>query len=70
MPLYQYRCQICRNEFEKLVKMDARDKVRCPDCFGECQRMMSVVNWSFGWVLSDRSLNEKWGPRDEFVRNI
>jgi len=73
MPLYQYKCKQCGNQFERLIPIHLRDNSQwayCRKCGGDSKRLISTFNWSFGWVLSDRSLNEKWGPRDEFVRNI
>jgi len=35
MPLYEYRCQDCKQEFEKLMSIGSRDrKVNCPLCGG------------------------------------
>ncbi|WDC84691.1 zinc ribbon domain-containing protein [Caloramator sp. mosi_1] len=31
MPLYTYKCEICENEFEELVR-NADEKVECPKC--------------------------------------
>jgi putative FmdB family regulatory protein len=33
MPIYEYRCQACGEEFEKLVRSSAdADQVECPRC--------------------------------------
>ncbi|MBM3135862.1 MAG: zinc ribbon domain-containing protein [Chloroflexi bacterium] len=33
MPIYEYRCQACGEEFEKLVRSSAEaDQVECPRC--------------------------------------
>lgn len=34
MPIYEYRCESCNNEFETLV-MRADEAVRCPACGAE-----------------------------------
>lgn len=31
MPLFSYKCEICGNEFEELVR-NADEKVQCPKC--------------------------------------
>ena len=31
MPIYEYRCDECETEFEKLVRA-FREEVSCPDC--------------------------------------
>ncbi|HEV3007389.1 MAG TPA: zinc ribbon domain-containing protein [Pirellulales bacterium] len=33
MPLYEYQCEACGNDFELLVR--SGDKPACPDCGGE-----------------------------------
>lgn len=41
MPIYEYRCQKCKEEFEALV-FRSGDKVTCPHCKGtRLQRLMS-----------------------------
>ncbi|HNQ85736.1 MAG TPA: zinc ribbon domain-containing protein [Deltaproteobacteria bacterium] len=32
MPIYEYRCEKCGNEFEALVSMNARENPACPKC--------------------------------------
>jgi putative FmdB family regulatory protein len=33
MPIYEYRCQTCGRQFEKLRRMAVADKeLECPDC--------------------------------------
>lgn len=32
MPIYEYRCKNCSNDFEKLVPIDCKDKIKCPKC--------------------------------------
>lgn len=42
MPLYEYRCEPCNQEFEALVR-SADDVPRCPTCDGQTlTRMLSV----------------------------
>ena len=43
MPIYEYRCDPCLHQFEKLVLND-KVKVRCPDCGGKVYRIMSTCN--------------------------
>ena len=31
MPIFEYRCETCENQFEKLVRR-ADDRVECPSC--------------------------------------
>ena len=51
MPLYEYRCTICGNQFEALRQMG--DHVdRCPVCGGKVQMIFGVFRFKFrssGW---------------------
>ena len=44
MPLYEYSCNKCGKQFEKLVSMSNRDKPqKCPSCDSEdTQKLMST----------------------------
>ena len=35
MPLYEYRCEECGVQFEKLVGASSRDDVECTECGAE-----------------------------------
>lgn len=32
MPIFEYRCNACRTDFEKLVFSSDADPIECPDC--------------------------------------
>ncbi len=32
MPIYEYECTRCGQEFEALVSLNAKDQPRCPSC--------------------------------------
>lgn len=70
MPLYEYACDNCRIKFDARQPVEFNAEAICPVCGGKAERQYSTFNFSFGWVLSDRCLNEKWGPKDEFVGNV
>lgn len=43
MPIYEYKCQLCDTEFERLV-FGSEPEVECPHCNGkEVKRLMSAV---------------------------
>ncbi len=45
MPLYEYSCEKCGHQFEKLMQMKSRDKseVACPQCGSdEVRRLLST----------------------------
>ena len=70
MPLYEYACGSCGTKWDARKSLEERHKADCPSCGKASNRVMSAFSYTFGWVLSDRCLNEKWGPRDEFVKNV
>jgi putative FmdB family regulatory protein len=68
MPQYEYECK-CGGKFEAHKAIEERHNAQCPYCGELASKVMSVVNHTFGWTLSDRS-HERFGPRDEFVKAI
>ncbi len=55
MPLYDYRCRGCGNEFEVLVKSEDKDKEQsCPKCESrEVGKLISRTSFSLkggGWA--------------------
>jgi putative FmdB family regulatory protein len=69
LPLYEFYCESCQLKFEALKTVDERHEAQCPQCGKSVPKVMSIVNHTFGWTLSDRS-HERFGPRDEFVKNV
>ena len=51
MPIYEYHCNQCNQEFEKLV-YNTSEKITCPKCKGKkIQRIMSAFAFSSGGKL-------------------
>lgn len=50
MPLYEYRCSQCGEQFEKLVRMaDADGTIQCPSCGSvETRRKVSAFGFLGG----------------------
>ncbi|MCX6013408.1 MAG: zinc ribbon domain-containing protein [Chloroflexi bacterium] len=49
MPIYEYLCTKCKNEFEiKRLMSDIDKPVSCPDCGGVGERMVSVFGATNG----------------------
>jgi len=50
MPIYEYRCQACGEEFEKLVRSSAdADQVECPRCHQvHVKRLLSLFGLGGG----------------------
>lgn len=69
MPLYEYFCRVCQERFETLRGITDRGSAQCPQCGRPAEKVMSVVNYTFGFRLSDRS-HERFGPRDEYVKDV
>lgn len=43
MPLYEYECEDCGEQFETLVSRSSRDSVECPECgSGSTRRLQST----------------------------
>ncbi|OPL12459.1 MAG: hypothetical protein AVO39_04645 [delta proteobacterium MLS_D] len=55
MPIYEYRCNRCRGEFEHLGSMNDRDsEVECPLCGGRgAEKLMSRCQTKVEMSLSD-----------------
>jgi putative FmdB family regulatory protein len=48
MPIFEYQCGQCENEFEKLV-LNSSEKIACPKCKSKkVRRIMSVSAFSVG----------------------
>jgi putative FmdB family regulatory protein len=44
MPIYEFRCRTCEQEFESLIPSSKLDDATCPSCgAGEPRRLMSVI---------------------------
>ncbi|MGA8530128.1 MAG: zinc ribbon domain-containing protein [Acidobacteriaceae bacterium] len=56
MPLYEYRCQTCGHQFEKIQSFSAPDEKECPLCQGPVERLLSAPAVQFkgsGWYATD-----------------
>ena len=46
MPIYEYKCNKCENEFEKLVFAGDDKEVSCPECkSGDVSKKMSAASF-------------------------
>lgn len=52
MPIYEYQCEECKNNFEMLRHFLDNEEIKCPECkSGKVQRILSKFscgNSSFG----------------------
>ena len=69
MPLYEYHCNECSEEFEKMVRFsEAKDCQTCPVCQSDDTRKKISAISSFGSLLSETSVssNNDCTPRGGF----
>lgn len=55
MALYAFRCERCQLGFDRIMPMPGEETQECPDCGGRAVRIISVVNHSFGWRLTQQA---------------
>jgi putative FmdB family regulatory protein len=56
MPLYEYQCKKCHHRFEKIQKFSDKPMIKCPDCGGPVEQMISAPAVQFkgsGWYVTD-----------------
>ena len=44
MPLYEYRCEKCDEQFEELRSASDEDEVRCPSCDRPAKKLLSAFS--------------------------
>lgn len=59
MPMYDYHCESCGNEFEDFRKLDDKTPVMCPKCGKEARKMVSVVGFTIHNTLATRRRAEQ-----------
>ncbi len=63
MPIYEYRCQSCGHELEKLQKMSDQPLVDCPECEQPAlTKLVSAAGFRLkggGWYETDFKKNGK-----------
>lgn len=72
MPIYEYRCNACGRELEKIQRMSDEPLTDCPDCgSGELRRLVSAPGFRLkggGWYETDfkkdgkRNLHDSHAP--------
>jgi len=56
LPLYEYKCEKCGHQFEKIEGHNASETKKCPKCGAKAQRMLSAAAIQFkgsGWYVTD-----------------
>lgn len=60
MPIYEYRCQECHHEFERMQKFSDPPVAACPTCAGAVQKLISRSAFHLkgsGWYVTDYARN-------------
>ena len=60
MPIYEYRCQDCSQEFERMQRFSDPPVDTCPKCSGPVQRLISRSAFHLkgsGWYATDYGRN-------------
>ena len=66
MPIYEYRCQDCHHEFEKMQRFSDPPIAACPTCAGSVQKLISRSAFHLkgsGWYVTDYARNG--GQKDD-----
>jgi putative FmdB family regulatory protein len=56
VPLYEYECVKCAHRFEKIEKVDAPHRQKCPKCGARAERLLAPPAIHFkgsGWYVTD-----------------
>ena len=48
MPMYEYRCEACGEEFEAIVRITEKDEVDCPECGKRAKKLVSAFAFGGG----------------------
>ncbi len=66
MPIYEYRCNECGENFEKLQKNGDEPLTICEKCGGKLEKQWSLSGFQFkgdGWYVTDYA--KKSGPNSD-----
>ena len=67
MPLYEFKCK-CGFGFDEFKPIEERATHSCPECGKVAQKVLSVVNDTFGWRLDEQSHLK--GHQDNYERAV
>ncbi len=68
MPLYEFECESCKTRFTVKKLVEDRRTSECPSCGNLAVLVISVVNHTFGWRLTEAS-HERFA-KDEWERAV
>jgi putative FmdB family regulatory protein len=56
MPIYEYKCSRCKNQFQAMQKFSDAPILQCPTCGGDVKKLISRSSFHLkgsGWYLTD-----------------
>lgn len=56
MPIYEYRCTSCGDQFEIIQKVNSRQLRKCRECSGKLEKLISRTSFQLkggGWFIND-----------------
>ncbi|MDY6855639.1 MAG: zinc ribbon domain-containing protein [Thermodesulfobacteriota bacterium] len=62
MPIYEYRCNKCKEQFEVIQKFSDPLLSKCPECSGEVTKLISQCTFQLkgtGWYATDYGKKER-----------
>jgi len=62
MPIYEYVCKKCGNEFEQMQKVSEPPTKKCPSCGGAVEKKLSLSSFQLkgtGWYATDYAKKDK-----------
>ena len=68
MPIYEYKCERCGQQFELLQRFDDPPRVECSFCGGEAERIISLANFHLkgtGWYATDYKDKDRGPSKDK-----
>lgn len=69
MPIYEYRCNDCKKEFEVIQKFSDKPATKCPHCSGKkVERLISQSSFVLkgsGWYATDYAKKDKKEKKTE-----
>jgi putative FmdB family regulatory protein len=70
MPIYEYRCRACGQEFETIQRVGSRSRRKCPACSGRLEKLVSRTAFQLeggGWF--EQGYSDPARPQDPGKNN-
>ena len=68
MPLYEYQCEKCGHQFERIQKFSDPPVKKCPKCKGNVKKLPSAPAIQFkgaGWYITDYARKSAPGKNEK-----